>query len=394
MKIKLKSGQKVIDSLDSFLFEVSSLISNLNPNNLPVSLKEFYLENENIEINGIKKFRQLVKSNFYNNTLLHKEYWETRGWSESMAVEKIKEEQKKRNSSKMIQLQELKEQDYYKWRSHFNTTIEYYLEKGFSAEDAEKMRKERQTTFSKDICIRKYGLDKGQTIWQDRQKKWLSSISSNPSNDKKNSSSPSYFKKKYGEDWILKSIDKNFMCNKELVRDAVLSSNNLLEFCEYIYINKNIYSINELTTIFNSTTISEYYNVTNAELKDKLLSKYGLIPTKYGNIRYFNHHICRSNGEFSIAQKLVENQIDYIYEKKYPNSSWVSDFYIKKYDLYVEYLGFLKNDYMHEFNERICNEYEARVKTKKEFCEKNKINFIFESDYKTIINKILNYDRS
>jgi very-short-patch-repair endonuclease len=55
----------------------------------------------------------------------------------------------------------------------FDTTLEYYLKRGFSKDEARDKLKERQTTFSKDICIKKYGEEKGIERWKERQKKWL-----------------------------------------------------------------------------------------------------------------------------------------------------------------------------------------------------------------------------
>lgn len=54
-----------------------------------------------------------------------------------------------------------------------NTTIKYYIDKGYSIDDSEKLLKERQTTFSLEKCIEKYGYDKGHKKWIDRQEKWL-----------------------------------------------------------------------------------------------------------------------------------------------------------------------------------------------------------------------------
>jgi hypothetical protein len=54
-----------------------------------------------------------------------------------------------------------------------DTTIQYYINKGYSLEDSEKLLKERQTTFSLEKCIEKYGYDKGYKKWTDRQEKWL-----------------------------------------------------------------------------------------------------------------------------------------------------------------------------------------------------------------------------
>jgi len=54
-----------------------------------------------------------------------------------------------------------------------DTTLQYYLNKGYSIEDSEKLLKERQTTFSLEKCIEKYGYDAGHKKWVDRQEKWL-----------------------------------------------------------------------------------------------------------------------------------------------------------------------------------------------------------------------------
>lgn len=65
-------------------------------------------------------------------------------------------------------------------KDRINTTsIEYYLNLGYSIEESKKMLKERQTTFSKKICIDKYGEEKGIEIWQKRQNNWQKSLIEN-----------------------------------------------------------------------------------------------------------------------------------------------------------------------------------------------------------------------
>lgn len=54
-----------------------------------------------------------------------------------------------------------------------DTTIQYYINKAYSLDDSEKLLKERQTTFSLEKCIEKYGYDEGYKKWNDRQEKWL-----------------------------------------------------------------------------------------------------------------------------------------------------------------------------------------------------------------------------
>ena len=52
------------------------------------------------------------------------------------------------------------------------TKIEYYLDKNYSYENAEKELAKRQRTFSLDICIEKFGEKEGHKRWLARQEKW------------------------------------------------------------------------------------------------------------------------------------------------------------------------------------------------------------------------------
>jgi hypothetical protein len=56
---------------------------------------------------------------------------------------------------------------------------EYWLERGYSEEESIQKVIDRQTTFSKEICIEKHGEEKGVQIWINRQKKWHDSINTN-----------------------------------------------------------------------------------------------------------------------------------------------------------------------------------------------------------------------
>jgi very-short-patch-repair endonuclease len=56
-----------------------------------------------------------------------------------------------------------------------STTLNYWLKQGFSEEESRQKLSERQTTFSLEKCILKYGEVEGRKRWVDRQKKWLDS---------------------------------------------------------------------------------------------------------------------------------------------------------------------------------------------------------------------------
>lgn len=59
----------------------------------------------------------------------------------------------------------------------YTSRIDYYTSRGMNQEEAEKALKERQTTFSKEICIEKYGEVEGTKRWLERQFKWFNSLS-------------------------------------------------------------------------------------------------------------------------------------------------------------------------------------------------------------------------
>jgi hypothetical protein len=60
-----------------------------------------------------------------------------------------------------------------------DTNIEYYLNQGLSKEEAYLRLKERQTTFTLEKCIQKYGEEIGTIKYYERQKKWLKKLYEN-----------------------------------------------------------------------------------------------------------------------------------------------------------------------------------------------------------------------
>jgi hypothetical protein len=99
-------------------------------------------------------------------------FWIWHGYDENEAHSKVSEVQRK-NSSKRV----LKEKDnpelYYHTRPQ---RVEYWMKKGFSLDEAKEKVSEIQTTFSLDICIEKYGIEKGKEVFNERQKQWQSKM--------------------------------------------------------------------------------------------------------------------------------------------------------------------------------------------------------------------------
>jgi N6-adenosine-specific RNA methylase IME4 len=80
-----------------------------------------------------------------------------------------------------LKLQKLKTTDEKRWKSTYNMYPEYYERfYGVSRQEAEKMVKDRQTTFSLEKCIAKHGSTEGQQIWMLRQEKWQNTLNKLP----------------------------------------------------------------------------------------------------------------------------------------------------------------------------------------------------------------------
>jgi len=77
-----------------------------------------------------------------------------------------------------------------------NTKIDYYLKRYTDdIDEAKEMLRNRQITFSLDICIEKYGKEKGYVVWKERQNKWLDSL------DKKSDKEKAEINKKKMPKW-------------------------------------------------------------------------------------------------------------------------------------------------------------------------------------------------
>ena len=58
----------------------------------------------------------------------------------------------------------------------FTTNINYYLKRSYSQKEAEVKLKDRQTTFSLEKCIIKYGEEGGRKRWEKRQANWKAKV--------------------------------------------------------------------------------------------------------------------------------------------------------------------------------------------------------------------------
>ncbi len=143
----------------------------------------FNIENERQLSERMKSFSEIRKSNpnfDKERNQLCKEYWIKRGFSEEEARTKMSEIRKDivTKSSKTIR------DNPEKYASKFPTKIEYYTSRGYSEEEGKKIISEIQNRFSLEKCISKYGKEMGESVWRERQEKWMKTLDSKPLEEK------------------------------------------------------------------------------------------------------------------------------------------------------------------------------------------------------------------
>jgi len=109
-----------------------------------------------------------------------KEFWIEKGYNEEESILKSKDVMDEIHQKTFEKFKSNPK----KYASKYTTKIEYWLNKGFGEEESKNKLIDRQTTFSKDICIEKYGEDEGNKIWLDRQKKWIDTMDSKTEEEK------------------------------------------------------------------------------------------------------------------------------------------------------------------------------------------------------------------
>jgi hypothetical protein len=306
------------------------------------------------------------------------EYWINKGYSKEEAELKRTEYQKRSNSKFLIKY---KTQPEFKIEvdSKKSNTLIYWTSRGYNKSDAKKMQSNRQSTFSKDICIEKYGFENGIRIWKDRQERWINSLEASEY-DLVSGKSVSIDDKieKYDIDRLINSLT---IKNREFFKGILSKSDSIEEFINN-YMSR--FDVDELSLyrillpIKRMKLLHSYYNTSESYIMTLIIPKLTRIKSSYSYISWFNNHICRSDSEYILANFLVGNDIDYIYEKRYNNSKYKCDFYLTKYDIYIEFLGMKMESY----------------KNKLEFLNRNNIKHISSNDIEYIKNKVKEYVNS
>jgi len=112
-----------------------------------------------------------IKFKINSQRKLNTEYWLNKGFNEEDSILKVSEYQKE-NSIKNYKKWKNKRRTF-EYKKSQNTHVEFYLNKGYTIEESKKLLNERQSTFTLEKCITKYGLEKGTEVYNKRQKKWV-----------------------------------------------------------------------------------------------------------------------------------------------------------------------------------------------------------------------------
>lgn len=245
--------------------------------------EEFYLKRGA----NIEEAKQLKKEKL--DIVIPKIVKKISGQNNGMSASNRTEQQRKESSpfSKEFYIKRgLQEEDRKKFNDDvsknrsYNTKLSYYINQGLSEEEAYLKLKERQSTFTLEKCIEKYGEEIGHIKYTERQEKWLKKLYENFQNNGDGRSKQSFFAKiiiteicKYFDISIPKK--EYYIYDKENKRAYAYDFNynyHVIEFNgDYWHCNPKLYSDDFINKVKQKTAkeIWEYDNI-----KCKLAEKY------------------------------------------------------------------------------------------------------------------------
>lgn len=296
-------------------------------------------------------------------------YWTKKGYSLEEAKEKIKEFSIKGAKSFIKD----KENNPEKYEGFTSSQLKYWLDKGYNEEEAEEKLRERQRTFSLDICIERYGEEKGKQVFEERQRKWQETLNSKSeeeladinrakdtldyyrfvrkgySIEESKEMLIEYFKKR-GFDYKVNKEDckKYFVDLFEKNPSLYLSRIHVVYkklYRKYLFIlwDDRAYDKEKFQDVFEEYMIEWVgFQKYDGEFKVK--------KTGIGHHIWVGEYTFRSFNEFNFYVLLKNMGIDFEVEKMYNDSLMRCDFYLPKWDMYIEIAGMI--DYK-DYNEKM-----------------------------------------
>jgi hypothetical protein len=286
------------------------------------------------------------------------EYWTSRGYTEEEA--KIQISEFSRRAGK-IYSKKLKDNPK-RYQGILDTQVLYWIKKGYTEEESIEKVKERQRTVTLEKMIKRYGEKEGTVRYHLRTKRWLETLNSKSDEEKKE------INKKKSRSF--KTILKECNYDKQKAVEVFIKSQGIKNFIYNYdeYLNKLIDIVNTNYAYLYSTfewfskhNIAQYYldyfEISKKQLKKDLYKRGIEFPKQ--NIIFFNTRggfrhwklitnsgkILRSSHEINFYHLLKENNIEYEIEKYYEGTNLRCDFYLPKYNHFIEIVGDIKNDY-------------------------------------------------
>ena len=381
-KQKIADIINTIDDLENFLIK----------NNIYSYFKKIHMDYYSIVESEISKTESLNYKQIkpwlrnildYPESLYNPLFLKCMGWEENDINSFISKKQ--RDNSERMSIN--KKNNPEKYSASTNTKIGYWLNKGFDKETAIKKISERQSTFSKKTCIEKYGEELGLLKFTERQKKWITTLSQRNDYQLIQISKNSY-------DYVNKQFDELVYRSSflEKTKETIINGmncENIECFVDYVITNLDLKKYSELIPYINSKIIHQKFNTQKEILKEKFVAKLPFNPfeSKYGTSIYHNKVRFKSLKEYKLALFLELNNVNYLYEVAYPNSSRKCDFYLPKYNLYIEYFGMLDNK-SNIKEGSVFDFYQKKMEDKIQYCFINKIHLIYDVNLNKLIEKI------
>ena len=164
------------------------------------------------KVKGIEKWAEYIKNLSYKSS---KEYLIVKFGEEKankIIFDKGKNfrnpETQRENS---LKFKKKKENNPDKYKGILPNQLDYWINKGYTKEQSEQKLSERQSTFSYNKCIEKYGLIRGYIRFKKRQEQWQNTLNSKPQEeiDRINKDKKYYLKRENeSKDAFLKRVQK------------------------------------------------------------------------------------------------------------------------------------------------------------------------------------------
>lgn len=334
-----------------------------------------------------KQVRPIIKSVLkYPESIYNKHFLKCMGW-EDQKIQKFISEKQKQNSKKLVDLKKSNPNHY---KDKTTTNIEYWIKKGYSPEEAKIQVSKRQSTFSLNKCIDKYGHDEGNRVFNERQDKWINTLKNkiNYFEIQKSKNVFKYDTKSFSD--ILKH--SGFKEKINTIVNYCITNKGANDFIDCVLSEDDIKKYSDLSPYVSSKIIQSFYQTTDKELKKLIYKKINLNQNRqyYGISIYHNGIRYKSIGEYRVALFLENNHLNFEYEINYPNSNMKCDFYLSDEKIFVEFFGLLNGKNIDKLD-KVLEGYKEKMYYKIKFCVDNNISLIYDSNENKLMEKIKNH---